>query len=1386
MVLSVTIAGTGRNVLIDGCSVTKRINQRSTASFTVIDTTAALFQQMQAVIISDSVLGTQFVGFVDSIDFDRLTPNDTRLFRIACKDNRWKAEKLLYTGSELSGKTSGDIACLLHQDYLAAEGVTAKYAMDRDSTQATWATGTHTGTTATALGTLELSPAGTTFNISETTTANFDSGTLDNVDGISNELRLATSQALNIWGTAVESAGNNLYNVYMFWSGSQSVASGDYLEYEVWVSSDSPEIKVGLDLIATDGYSMVMNGNGALPLDQYQLPAKPVQDLNGWANDTWYYRKINMPSEMVGMTIGSARISVEGDKNGAYNGYVRHAHYCNSGGSVLQNLYESGSTTITQLANRGYIQNGCGVVTVYSKTGTRISSGYTNNNATIVRDSLVNWTETLPSQFPTTSTAKAVKVEVSWDNGYTWTEAENHAAIPGLSPGMRVDGKVFKFRQTLTVLGTRPQWTPSIQDCTLAITPSYSMTKTDVTDSDQGGAASMGTGTLTGVSNVSNVGLQLLGQRRNWDDADISSQTLYYSDGAHPSTQACTQGWLSCRTQGGTQHTMMRMDWAGNGWNNLTAEFDVQFVDVDSDYSLVYRTTYWANANNTMGYVAALSNGYVRLGKGSNSSTPSWAVIQQVAFTTEAGKWYHVKVEANGSTHKIYVDGILYVNVTDSSYSSAGYVALRHYNGAGAGVRSSAYFDNFGIVAYAASYTGSRTAASQSISAVGTVGASILQWNANVPSNCTLDVQASVNGGSTYVSCTNGAEIPGATAGTDVSGKSLLIKIILTSQNTSATPTVYGIGWIVSSAYSASANRISPALSIDSLGRVGSSSVSWLASVPTNTTVGIDTSPTGTGSWTAITNSGDPIAGLNASAGIFTDEYDSNSASNYSATYYSGGAASTNTWDTTTSRVSLVGGTNALLVWNAPGSFADVTIDAILSHSDNGALIARYTDASNHYRLSIRDDGASSNAQKAILSRRVAGANTTLQTLTITFARDVPVLVRWTIVGAVHNIWVDGTQVLTNYTDSSPITAAGKTGMYNGTGGTSYWQMLQMQGMGDSTSGKSYYTRVRLTSTDPSATPTVQEVVLTVRTTNIVSGLAMSDTSYSYTYYVSQCLNDAARKSNGWWAIDESNVFWFQDKPSQMAPWLLVSSDPQFLYANKPILSQRSPLYRNRQYVKNVTSSITLSEKRTGDGMRQSWTLTYPLYTVPVIRRNGQVQDIGVRGVDTGMQFYYVLGEKEITQESGNAPLTTAEYITVDYTGSSTTTKMSQDSAQQTLIAGIAGGTGIVDNVEDGTGLNETAGQEVADARIRQYAVLSRDWSFSTGRGGLQPGQMLYAFVPEFSMPNLSMYDVAFFITEVTTTLAQRADTSVYGTYDVSCTEGPPLGSWSSYFALPA
>lgn len=275
---------------------------------------------------------------------------------------------------------------------------------------------------------------------------------------------------------------------------------------------------------------------------------------------------------------------------------------------------------------------------------------------------------------------------------------------------------------------------------------------------------------------------------------------------------------------------------------------------------------------------------------------------------------------------------------------------------------------------------------------------------------------------------------------------------------------------------------------------------------------------------------------------------------------------------------------------------------------------------------------------------------------------------------------------------------------------------------------------------------------------------------------ISEALDALAELAGCVWFIDARKRLWFCDRKTNVAPWVATSRD---MRRGSVRVTQGNSKYRNRQYITDVLA-ITDPQAETlrGDGETRAFPLRYPIATVPTVEvsYNGgpwEPQTVGIRGVESGRQWYWSKGDAIISQDDSEAPLTENDRLLVTYRGQFNTVAISEDFHEVVQRQQIEGGTGLVEDVERAPqDITAEAAIQMANARLRAYGRMGRVLRFRTHRPGLKPGQLLTVDLPLHDLNSAEMM-----IESVTV-----SDDGPILWYDVVCAEGPRQGSWARFF----
>lgn len=503
-------------------------------------------------------------------------------------------------------------------------------------------------------------------------------------------------------------------------------------------------------------------------------------------------------------------------------------------------------------------------------------------------------------------------------------------------------------------------------------------------------------------------------------------------------------------------------------------------------------------------------------------------------------------------------------------------------------------------------------------------------------------------------------------------------------------------------------------------------------------------------------------------------------------------------------------GTNGILSY--PGfKRQDMYVEIDLSLSDSGGPLARMVDAADAYFLSIADGSAVHSPNTIQIKKMVAGVISNVGTsIPISFVRGDYHRFRLDIQGSTLSAYMDGAQLLS--AADSTITAAGTAGLFAGshTGDQLIVYSLRIQPYGDVQTGKSLYTRVRLATTDPTVTPQLQGMTVSVRNPNIGDGVLVPSTNYaaigSQMMQVAQALDDVAKRSNYAWYIGnqgaDNKQFFFHARTARPAPFYLYSGGSgapngtggNILASTHPKVSHPDMLYRNRMTIDGgIDTTTTITYILPADGLTQTWPLAYPVNATPVITVDGQLQTLGVSGVDTGKQFYYKIGSNVITQDASQTPPLKSDVPTIQYVGqipvrvtvdNTNGTGIFAGTTGQAQLALIDGTSGIVEDYQQNPGINKAAATQLATSLLIQYGRLGTTLTILTNQYGLAVGQ-----VANVTLEEHGIFNQPYLITKITTTCAittPGANANVVGnllyTFQVELTTGPILGSWEIFF----
>jgi len=288
----------------------------------------------------------------------------------------------------------------------------------------------------------------------------------------------------------------------------------------------------------------------------------------------------------------------------------------------------------------------------------------------------------------------------------------------------------------------------------------------------------------------------------------------------------------------------------------------------------------------------------------------------------------------------------------------------------------------------------------------------------------------------------------------------------------------------------------------------------------------------------------------------------------------------------------------------------------------------------------------------------------------------------------------------------------------------------------------------------------------------IDAGPELTEVVFAY-IPVSQAMDRICAVTGYTWWIDTSKQLHYTPKTGAAS----VTVDAADCKA-APVLRRASPEYRNRQTVrgaKGYTDSQVESFK--GDGSMTTFTVGYPIGLVPTVKVNAAAKTVGIRGLDSGKDWYWSKADATISQDTTGTVLTSSDVLEVTYQGLYPLVAISNDIAEQVRRAAVEQvGSGIVDAVVNVTEMfGSDAALDAAGGLLGTYAQEGRVLTFVTADTAYQAGQ--YADV---QLPEVGLDGEEFLITAV----ESRDWTRQEWEFTVTAIQGADMGSWQKRLAV--
>lgn len=268
---------------------------------------------------------------------------------------------------------------------------------------------------------------------------------------------------------------------------------------------------------------------------------------------------------------------------------------------------------------------------------------------------------------------------------------------------------------------------------------------------------------------------------------------------------------------------------------------------------------------------------------------------------------------------------------------------------------------------------------------------------------------------------------------------------------------------------------------------------------------------------------------------------------------------------------------------------------------------------------------------------------------------------------------------------------------------------------------------------------------------------------------LTDALNWLSEQTGYVWTIDYSKVATLLAPDTIAAPFVADGTTVLEMRTRRP-----RGQYRNRQLIRggrDLTDPRT--ESFVGDGTRRTFNVSFPVGTVPTITVNGSSKVVGIRGVDSGVQWYWNRDNTEVSQDNDETILTTGDTLAVTYQGLFPILVQAQDDAAITERVLAEGGSGIYEAIEDQPDLDDAdMALDTALAKLQREGMLRQYVEIVTDEPGLLAGQLLEVNEPALNLAGLYLVQ----------SVTARDIGGTFLRYSATVVSGDAVGGWLAFY----
>jgi hypothetical protein len=276
---------------------------------------------------------------------------------------------------------------------------------------------------------------------------------------------------------------------------------------------------------------------------------------------------------------------------------------------------------------------------------------------------------------------------------------------------------------------------------------------------------------------------------------------------------------------------------------------------------------------------------------------------------------------------------------------------------------------------------------------------------------------------------------------------------------------------------------------------------------------------------------------------------------------------------------------------------------------------------------------------------------------------------------------------------------------------------------------------------------------------------------------VTEAFNDLKNLTTYSYWLDDDDVLHFQARSSVLAPFPLDDRTGATWPVRDFSVLQTRQDYRNRQFIRaGVALTSVRSESFVGDGVLKTFLLSYPVGAVPSFTVNGVGQTPGIRGVESGKDWYWNKNTNEISQDDAASAIPITATLVVTYQGLYPIIVTAQNDTEINDRKRVEGGSGVYESIEQDASINSNGlALDEAQGYLAQYGYIKDVVTYTTLTPGLAVGQIQAIQSEKFDVSSTDPHLIA-------AVNVQGLDEWPGFKYGVTLVSGEGVGGWVEFF----